>query len=89
MEKVTIHLLPSQNTVPIPGGSTVNVDPSKDFSRVFWFIRRGMKIEDSDPLFLYCKEFCIYPDTPISKLRDLSQNSREFDVFYSRAEVFG
>jgi hypothetical protein len=56
---------------------------------LFNLIRKSLALKPEDSVFLYYKQFAIYPDTTISEIIEHSPGITEFDIQYSLAAQFG
>jgi hypothetical protein len=56
---------------------------------IFGLLRKSLGLSPDAPLFLYYKQFAIYPDTTVGEIIEHTPGIRELDIHYSIAPQYG
>ena len=84
-EKIIIHL--KEIDCPPIKKSVIRLIPSAPCSKIIVYIRKFLNF--NEPMFLYFKEFAIYPDTLIEEIIEHVPGSKEIDINYSFTPACG
>jgi len=90
----TVHkvdlLLKATGDAPIMKKKKWAVDADKTISWVITFIRRYLKLQDSDSLFLYVNQaFAPPPDQTIRNLFDCFGSDGKLILYYCKSQAWG
>ena len=86
--KVQLHLIATQTIVQIKE-SKVNVSGATPLFKVMELIRKKLTIPPAQSIFLYFREFALYPDNVVGDLVQYSPGLSEYDIYYSVSEAYG
>ena len=87
-QKVSIKLIAAGGS-PQFNPNSVKLNQSNTFSQIFSFIKKNIRLDLSESLFLFYKEFAIYPDTKISDILEHNNSIESIDIHYSTSPAFG
>jgi hypothetical protein len=87
-EKPTLHLR-AVNAPQIQKQKKVQLSKTSQFLTLFTLIRRSLGLGPDGTLFLYYKQFAIYPDTTVAEIVEHTPGTKEFDIHYSLSPQYG
>ena len=87
--KVQLHLISTQQVVQVKEGSKVNLLPTSTFCKVMELLKKKLAAAPGQTVFLYYKEFAIYPDTLVGDIVQHSPGLPQYDIYYSLSEAYG
>jgi hypothetical protein len=87
-DKPTLHLR-AVNAPQIQKQKKVQLSKTSQFLTLFNVIRRLLGLSADSALFLYYKQFAIYPDTTVAEIAEHTPGTNEFDIHYSLSPQYG
>jgi hypothetical protein len=87
-EKVLVHLR-AANTHQFEKNSRLAVKKSTTCERLFGLVRRSLGLPADGSVFLYFKQFAIFPDTTVGDIMEHVPGLTEIDINYSISPQFG
>jgi len=87
-EVVIVHLK-AANAPQITENRKLKMRTGNDFQKVGQMLKKKLGLGPDETLFLYFKQFAIYPDTRLCDLLEHSPGTTEVDVNYSLDPQFG
>lgn len=83
-------LLKATGDAPIMKKKKWSVDPDKTVGWVITFIRRYLKLQDSESLFLYVNQaFAPAPDQIIKNLHECFSSDGKLVLYYAKSQAWG
>jgi hypothetical protein len=67
----------------------VNLGKASACLLIFTLLRKTLGLGPDAPLFLYYKQFAIYPDTTVGEIIEHTPGIRELDIHYSISPQYG
>jgi hypothetical protein len=67
----------------------VNLGKASTCLAIFGLLRKSLGLTADSPLFLYYKQFAIYPDTTVGEIIEHTPGIRELDIHYSISPQYG
>ena len=58
-------------------------------SKLVDVIRKKLSLNQSQSIFLFYKEFAIYPDMTVGDIADYTPGTSSIDIYYSLSQPFG
>merc|ERR1719410_545566 len=88
-EKVRVHFV-AVGSAPLMKKNKFQIDSNQSFAAVNTFLRKVLKVDESNSLFLYCNAaFIPSPDERIGDLNECFSVRGELVVHYSFQEAWG
>mmetsp|Transcript_23496 Transcript_23496/g.65218 ORF Transcript_23496/g.65218 Transcript_23496/m.65218 type:complete len:107 (-) Transcript_23496:48-368(-) len=89
VDKVKVHFV-AVGSAPIMKKNKFQISAELRFASVHVFLRRVLKLQQGDSLFLYlCSAFCPGPDELLRDLNEIFSKRGELIIHYSLQQAWG
>ena len=86
-EKISIQLVSAGDCPSFP--NNYKISRTQSVSKLVDVIRKKLTIPISHSIFLFYKEFAIYPDMTIGDIVDHTPDATSIDIYYSLSQPYG